>query len=458
MTSSEFVVKAQRVHANRFDYSRIVYERSNTKVEIVCRDHGPFLQTPNKHLCGRGCPVCADLRRNAGRRLTTEVFVAKARKKHGHRFSYERTQYTEAHSKVCITCPVHGDFWQTPANHYKYGCRQCWVDKNPLHHPHSVSEFLCAAKRVHGETYSYHLVKYKRSQDTVRIVCPVHGEFEQRANTHLMGHGCPSCARELNTEALKHDVETFIEKARMVHGDKYTYEKSNYVNDRTELVITCREHGTFRQRPNNHLQGKGCPLCGTDSLRLSTDDFTRKAAIVHRGKYSYENTEYHSSKGKVAIHCPNHGEFLQEPRMHLSGKGCPFCGESKGEERVSDCLASLGLKFSRQMTFPDCKDKSLLRFDFYVPSLNLLVEYDGALHFVVVEALGGQPALEDTQRKDRIKTQYAEEKEIHLLRIPYWEMDSIEAVLRAEVMKFTPNSGSEQPKGAALEQPMGSGL
>lgn len=119
-TTSEFISQAQVVHGNQYDYSKVTYVNSNTKVCIICPIHGEFLQTPDAHIRGQHCPKCM------GKDVTTGSFVGKARLKHGNKYDYSKVRYTNNSTKVCIICPEHGEFWQTPANHLRgSGCPEC---------------------------------------------------------------------------------------------------------------------------------------------------------------------------------------------------------------------------------------------------------------------------------------------------------------------------------------------
>lgn len=118
--------------------------------------------------------------------------------------------------------------------------------------------------------------------------------------------------------------EKFIEKAKLIHGDKYDYSSVEYVNAMTPVKIICPEHGEFWQTPNNHLRGCRCPR-DSFNRRMDTNDFVTKAKLVHGDKYDYSKVEYVNSKTKICIICPEHGEFWQQPSMHLRGHGCPEC-------------------------------------------------------------------------------------------------------------------------------------
>jgi len=121
-------------------------------------------------------------------------------------------------------------------------------------------------------------------------------------------------------------TEQFIEKSRRIHGDKYGYDKVEYTNNKTKVVITCPIHGDFEQPPNAHLKGFGCNKCKRLKQKSNTKEFIRRANIVHNGKYNYDKTKYESAFSKVIITCPIHGDFEQQASNHLSGRGCELCG------------------------------------------------------------------------------------------------------------------------------------
>lgn len=132
-------------------------------------------------------------------------------------------------------------------------------------------------------------------------------------------------------------TEEFISRARQKHGDKYIYDKCEYVNAKTKIVITCKEHGDFTQSPSDHLQGKGCKRCadisGWDKRKITTSEFVLKANAIHFNKYTYEKTEYKQGHLKVCITCRRHGDFYQSPSSHLRGFGCPSCKFELNAER-----------------------------------------------------------------------------------------------------------------------------
>lgn len=120
-------------------------------------------------------------------------------------------------------------------------------------------------------------------------------------------------------------TEEFVKKARVVHGDRYCYERAVYVTGRSKITITCPDHGDFEQEACSHLQGAGCAKC-SGNAKLTTEDFIEKAREVHGDRYGYDRSVYTSTMKKIIITCPKHGDFRQTPDSHLHGAGCINCG------------------------------------------------------------------------------------------------------------------------------------
>ena len=140
----------------------------------------------------------------------------------------------------------------------------------------------------------------------------------------------PKKVKKVKPKKVKENyAETFPIKANLKHDNKYDYSKVEYVNVRTKVTIICPEHGEFEQRPNDHLTGYGCPKCG-GTQQLTTDDFIEKAKTIHGDKYDYSKSEYVKSHIKLTITCPLHGDWSVKPNNHLNGKGCPKCGVDDG--------------------------------------------------------------------------------------------------------------------------------
>ena len=268
-TKDIFIQKAKEVHDNKYDYSKVEYKGSQTKVCIICPEHGEFWQTPASHIRGYCCPKCANFNRGSHKRWSLEEFIQKAKEVHGDKYDYSKTNYVNNNTPVCIVCPEHGEFWQLPLIHifHKSGCPKCaGRDLN-------TEEIIKLFKEKHGNKYDYSKVEYVKMHTKVCIICPEHGEFWQTPSKHLLGQGCPKCGKISSSNKQKMTTEEFIEKARKVHGDKYDYSKTVYNISHDEVTIICPKHGEFKQVANYHLCGHGCSLCG-NNISLAEDEIT----------------------------------------------------------------------------------------------------------------------------------------------------------------------------------------
>lgn len=280
LTQEEFVEKAITIHKNKYDYSKVKYVNSQTKVCIICPEHGEFWQMPYSHLNGIGCPKCGVKRRSESAKLNTEDFIKRAKTIHGDKYNYSKSNYIGRHKPITITCPIHGDFIQEAGNHLcGAGCPECRRVAMSNMQKSNCEEFIKKAKAIHGDKYDYSKVEYVDSYTKVCIICPIHGEFWQRPNNHLSGLGCQKCANEHRNDNNRGTTESFIAAAKKVHGDKYDYSKVEYVDSKTKVCIICPEHGEFWQIPNNHLHGWGCSRCSESSMEREMKDFLDKNNI-----------------------------------------------------------------------------------------------------------------------------------------------------------------------------------
>jgi Zn finger protein HypA/HybF involved in hydrogenase expression len=256
-----------------------------------------------------------------GKVITFEEIVAKSKAKHGNRYKYIRLKRDEGRSvEIVCECSQHGEFTLRAARHYTEGkgCPRCSVIT-------SKEEFLTRAEIKHGNKYDYMNVEFNSLIDKVKIICPEHGEFIQKAGDHLLYYGCPKCGVKTRAKKKTKNTAWFIAKAKEVHGDRYDYSKTIYTTARNKVIITCKEHGDFEQKAIMHTsQKQGCPICG-GMYGKTTEEFIRDAKKVHGDKYSYFKTKYIGALDKVTITCPKHGDFQQQASNHLCKSGCPSC-------------------------------------------------------------------------------------------------------------------------------------
>ena len=122
----------------------------------------------------------------------------------------------------------------------------------------------------------------------------------------------------------KSNINDFIHKARLIHGDKYSYDRFVYIGALIKGIITCPNHGCFKQDPHTHLRSNGCPKCA-GRLVSNLEEFIKEANQVHNNKYDYDKFAYTYSAAKGIIICPDHGAFRQSPNHHIRGHGCSKC-------------------------------------------------------------------------------------------------------------------------------------
>jgi len=313
LTIETFIERARSVHGDKFDYSKADYKNSKTKVIVICQEHGEFLQIPNDHLVGKGCGNCGDKQTSLALSSNTQDFIEKDKLIHGGLDEYDRVKYINNHTEIEIYCKKCKEYyWQLPLN---------------------------------------------------------------RINPKLKAR-CNKCRSEKMSIMFRDSKEDFVKKAVGVHGTIYQYDKVEYKNSNTKVLITCLLHGDFPQTPGSHLVGNGCPTC-------------------------------------------NH---------------------SRGEKAIRDYLTEKLINFEPQKTFKGCSYNRLLRFDFYLLDYNLAIEFDGEQHFKPVSSWGGEKAFALNQIKDNIKNSFCRKSEIPLLRIKYDEIDNIEELLDFSISFFQKSS------------------
>jgi hypothetical protein len=261
-SKEKFIEKAKEIHGEKYDYSKVNYQKAIEKVIIICKEHGEFIQIPNSHLRGCGCPKCSKIKSCEKQRKNQEDFIKKSCEKHGNKYDYSRVIYINNSTKIIIICKEHGEFEQTPAGHLCGGCSKCGhIKQSAINIDNFRNKFIEKTKEVHGDKYNYSKVNYQKAIEKVVIICDIHGEFEQTPNSHLQGNGCYYCGIEIIRNNQFKNQDQIIERFKKIHGNKYDYTKVEYKYSKNKVIIICKEHGEFEQTPHKHLFGRGCPKC-----------------------------------------------------------------------------------------------------------------------------------------------------------------------------------------------------
>ncbi len=232
-TTKQIISEFREIHGNKYDYSKVKYLKSNSKVEILCATHGIFKQAPTDHLSGQGCPKCGITNRSNSLRKTTAQIISEFQKVHGDRFDYSIVEYINIDSEVTIICNEHGEFRQSPFNHLKgKGCRKCSSKANAKRRSKTTEQIIQEFRDTHRDRYNYSKVNYQGAHKKVIIICHDHGEFSITPSHHLNGVGCAECKGVKKLEQAE-----VIARFREVWGDLYDYSLVDYYNNRNDVLI-----------------------------------------------------------------------------------------------------------------------------------------------------------------------------------------------------------------------------
>ncbi len=262
ITTDEYIQRAIAIHGDKYGYELVNYVNRQTPITIICRKHGPIKINPYTHIrLKTGCPKCATDSSRKKYALTKEQFIERAKERIGDHYNFSRVEYINAHTPVLIGCPIHGWFKQYPMSiqQNRRGCPKCELEHRGENRRTGLKSFIERSKSIHGDRYNYDKVVYVNQQSRVIISCPIHGDFEQRAQDHLKGIGCSKCNYPYSKGRPK---ENLVDDFRKVHGDRYEYPGiPNKPRNTIKIPIRCKKHGIFYQRIANHLRGDGCPSC-----------------------------------------------------------------------------------------------------------------------------------------------------------------------------------------------------
>ena len=238
----------------------------------------------------------------------------------------------------------------------------------------------------------------------------------------------------------------FIDKAKLIHLDKYDYSLVDYIGIKTPIKIICKTCGRcFLQRPDHHLCGSGCPDCGkiiqANKHKLTQEEFVDKAKSIHGNSYDYSKVVYNKHRNKIEIVCKKcNRSFWQTANAHLRGEGCPNCIYSKGENKIKSLLDNWNIEYVFQKRFRNCIDKQILPFDFYLPDYSVCIEFQGKQHFdpqmqinLTKSKKKGIYRFNIQKKHDKIKKLYCEQNNLDLIEIKYDE--NIEEKLKLELFK-----------------------
>ena len=324
-TTAKLVKRLKDQYGNKYDYSKVVFKNWTTPICLIDSKQQEIWKTPAA----------------LTKAYSTEQFIQKARAIHGSKYDYSKVEYQTTRKKVCIICPKHGEFWQTPNSHLVgKGCKKC------ANQHKTTEQFIAEARKVHGDKYDYSKTIYEHHRKPITVICPIHGEFHPLPCNHLIGHICPKCASIEIGNKLRSTTEEFIEKARKIHGDKYDYSCTNYIHSMQKVDICCPKHGIFSVKPNDHLNGCGCASCQNSTLENHIATFLTENNIRFEPfkKWKFlkrQNVDFYLPDYHVAIECQGKQHFC--PIEYFGGER-GYKAQIERDKRKFDLCTQNGIK------------------------------------------------------------------------------------------------------------------
>ena len=386
--------------------------------------------------------------RNTNQSKNTYVGLCELLQKKGHTLE---SDYVNNSTKVDINFNCGHSAHKIRPNDYKngYGCPICGGKSSEY-----AKEELYKIAQVRGHIVIGEYINAK-TKILIDFNCG-HKPHNIRPNAYKIGNGCPEChkgkiIKAMNRKSKKAELELY----ELVEKNKHKI-LGEYKGTLVPILIDFNcGHSAHKIRPRDYKKGQRCPECAKEkhikimkekskNIELKLYKMAKENGHIILGAYKGDKT-----KILIDFNC-GHEPHNIAPYAYKQGKGCPKCKASKGEKEVVRILKEMNINYQEQYKFEDCRSINPLPFDFYVSELNLCIEYDGEHHYKSVVYYNkfdsehkrllaqkiAEERLRETKRRDKIKTDYCKNNGINLIRIPYWEFDNIEKILKKELSKY----------------------
>lgn len=255
--------------------------------------------------------------------ITFDMAKNLANEKFNGKYSYDKFSFKNMTTKSTITCPKHGDFEMNLRNHAILGqeCPKC-KGRNL-----TTDDIKHMFEEKHHGKYNYDKVTYIKMHSKVTITCPIHGDFIQTPSKHLIGRGCPKCKSEGTRNRLTLEEQVVIERMTSVHDGFYSYDKFAYNGMHSKSTITCPKHGDFEQIVEDHVNGRGCPICSYQISNSEREIFDYLTKIIGNDKViSRDRTILEGKEIDILVPSMRKGIEFNGIRWHSEefGKGCDY--------------------------------------------------------------------------------------------------------------------------------------
>lgn len=266
-------------------------------------------------------------------RYDKSYYINKLKEKFGDRFLYDKIEFNSLSDYIILICSIHKIEFKIQLKsclkHKNINCPLCKKEKtletkSKNYYGQSKEEFIEKANEVHNNKYDYSKVDMiNRNEDgKVCIICPIHGEFWQKPSQHLIGKGCKECgSNKLNTK-------TFIEKAKKIHGNDFSYEKTVYTSIFENIIVKCNRCGAeYEVNAHNHLNGRGCRFCKHSNLELELEKYfvDNNIDFEYQKRFKWlglQSLDFYLPQYNVAIECQGiqHFSFKETSKIFTEEK------------------------------------------------------------------------------------------------------------------------------------------
>ncbi len=266
LTQEECLRRFNNTHGETYNYEKVIYTKKDEKVTIGCFKHGDFLQRPNDHWRGDGCPKCGNERIAESKKHTIDSLLSLFRERQGNYYDYSKVKYVDQYTPIIIICPKHGEFTQRPVDHIqRKGCKKCGKSTQVEKRTYKLADVIKLFKDVHGDFYDYSKVIYVNSQTKVTVGCPAHGDFLIRPDTHINRKcGCRKC-----------------------YDDRQRENATDLTDKRFGKLTVIKRVPKPKHRRRDNVFWKVKCGCGSDPFIVTSGDLTGKKAFQQCRKCSF---------------------------------------------------------------------------------------------------------------------------------------------------------------------------
>ena len=358
LTTEDFIKKAKEVHGDKYDYSLVEYVNTNTKVKIICAEHGIFEQTPSHHLKGQRCSKCVRVNK------TTEDFIKEAKEIHGDKYDLSGFIYTGSQKKGKAICKIHGTFFITASNLQQGGgCKKCGIEQTKRAHLNDSDNILKKItqiqKKYPDRDLDFSNFKYINLETKSEVICnktnsmgEKHGTYFTTPSILLKGSGCPKCIGRNKT------TDIVISEIKKVHGNSILLDKFIYTGSNEKSIFGCKEHGYYERVVSEILAGRFCPKCIRAQYK-NKEEYTKYIDEIRPNYYLWDKFLFKKNNDKVIVGCNKnvlHGYFeTTRLKIDKSDYTCPICIKNNKilkttKEFIKDAILLHGDKYDYSLS------------------------------------------------------------------------------------------------------------